>query len=249
VTTTIYAHLHNKRDVHDERDYRFTPTLTTVPSAADLRSNCPAIYNQLPLQSCSAHAISSALQMLAAASGEALEMPSRLFLYYNSRLLANEASVDGGATIRNAMKATAKPGVCPETLWPYDPTKVATEPARSAYEGVETRSREYFRIDQELPKIKACIAEGFPFVFGISMFKSTITVAQTTGHVQLPQPNEAPLGGHAVLGVAYDDATQTLVALNSLGEGFGDHGFLLVPYEYLTDNNLSYDFWTIREIQ
>jgi len=248
VTSSTYTHLHNKRDIHDDRDYRFTTALTTVPASADLRPRCPAIYNQLTLQSCSSHAISSALQMLATAGGKAIEAPSRLFLYYNSRLLANEANVDGGASIRNAMKATAKPGVCPEALWPYDPANVNAEPVRSAYEGIETRALEYFRIEQDLFKIKACIAEGFPFVLGISMFQSTIETAQTTGHVQLPQPNETPLGGHAVLGVAYDDATQTLVALNSLGDGFGAHGFLLIPYAFLTDNNLAYDFWMIREI-
>jgi hypothetical protein len=53
------------------------------------------------------------------------------------------------------------------------------------------------------------------------------------------------LGGHAVLAVGYDDASQRFIVSNSWGSGWGMKGYFTIPYSYLTDNNLADDFWTI----
>jgi C1A family cysteine protease len=163
-------------------------------------------------------------------------------------VLENQAGNDDGATSRNAIKAAAKPGVCPEALWPYDPANVLHAPPKQAYDHIITRALAYYRIAQQLPALKSCIAEGYPFVFGVQMYDQTIAAAQTTGRVAMPAASDTLMGGHALLGVAYDDATETLTALNSLGVNFGDKGYLYLPYAYLADTKLSYDFWTIREI-
>jgi C1A family cysteine protease len=60
--------------------------------------------------------------------------------------------------------------------------------------------------------------------------------------------NERQLGGHAVMAVGYDDENQWLIVMNSWGASWGDKGFFYLPYEYITNNNLSDDFWTIRQV-
>ena len=62
----------------------------------------------------------------------------------------------------------------------------------------------------------------------------------------MPKPNEAAVGGHAVLAVGYNDTQQRFVVRNSWGTGWGQKGYFTMPYAYLTDPNLSDDFWTIR---
>jgi C1A family cysteine protease len=57
------------------------------------------------------------------------------------------------------------------------------------------------------------------------------------------------LGGHAVLGVGYDDAKQMFLFRNSWGATWGQGGYGFIPHAYLVDSNLSDDFWTIRTIQ
>lgn len=245
--TTAYSHLIGKHDAPDERDFQFIPALASPPRQADLRRFCPPVYDQLTIKSCSAHAVSAALRTIATSAGAPIEPPSRLFLYYNSRLREDDEQHDNGATIRNAIKAAAKPGVCPESLWPYDPANVTTQPPQSAYTGVTTHAASYFSIPRTLHGLKSCIAEGYPFVFGVQIYDSAVQGLQSTGRLNLPAPNATLMGGHAVLAVAYDDDAKVMTALNSCGPNVGAAGYLVIPYAYFEDDKLTYDFWTIRK--
>jgi C1A family cysteine protease len=62
----------------------------------------------------------------------------------------------------------------------------------------------------------------------------------------MPAAREKTLGGHAVVAVGYNDAQQRFLVRNSWGTGWGKKGYFTMPYAYLTDPNLSDDFWTIR---
>ncbi len=96
--------------------------------------------------------------------------------------------------------------------------------------------------------MRACLASGYPFVFGFSVYESFESdwVAKT-GKVDLPTPKEKMIGGHAVMAVGYDEASQRFIVRNSWGVKWGDHGYFTMPYAYLTDRDLSDDFWTIRK--
>ena len=55
------------------------------------------------------------------------------------------------------------------------------------------------------------------------------------------------VGGHAVLSVVYDDASQRVIVRTSWGPSCGQKGYFTMPYEYITNRNLSDDFWSIRK--
>ena len=42
--------------------------------------------------------------------------PSRLFIYYNERLVEGSVNQDAGAMIRDGIKTMSKVGVCPESV-------------------------------------------------------------------------------------------------------------------------------------
>lgn len=67
----------------------------------------------------------------------------------------------------------------------------------------------------------------------------------STGIAEMPKKSEKLLGGHAVLGVGYDDAKKTFPVRNSWGPDWGMDGYFTMPYEYLANRNLSDDFWKI----
>ena len=106
------------RDIPDQRDFRYQPPprlARTLPQKVELRDGFPPCYNQGELGSCTANAISGALQFLEMKEGAASPvMPSRLFIYYNERALEGTVDSDSGAQIRDGIKSVAKRGFCPE---------------------------------------------------------------------------------------------------------------------------------------
>ena len=108
---------------------------------------------------------------------------------------------------------------------------------------------QYQRVAQNVNQMKGCLASGYPFVYGFTVYESfeSKNVAKT-GVVPMPASGEKILGGHCVLAVGYDDSQQRFLARNSWGTDWGLQGYFTVPYAYLTDPNLSSDFWTIRLI-
>jgi C1A family cysteine protease len=94
--------------------------------------------------------------------------------------------------------------------------------------------------------MKTCLAMGYPFVFGFSVYTAfeSDEVAKT-GVVYLPAKSEKLLGGHAVVCVGYDDVTQRFIVRNSWGASWGQAGYFTIPYSYLTNAKLSSDFWQI----
>jgi C1A family cysteine protease len=95
--------------------------------------------------------------------------------------------------------------------------------------------------------MKQCLAAGYPFVFGFSVYSSFESKAVAkTGKVPLPKRNESQLGGHAVMCVGFRDKDQVWIVRNSWGSGWGDKGYCYFPYQYLTDPSLCSDLWTVR---
>jgi C1A family cysteine protease len=241
-------HLGAKRDERDERDIRFAHEGLAIAPSADLRHLCTTVYDQLALHSCSANATASALTIAAAIAGKSLPPPSRLFVYYNARALAGTENADDGATLRNTIKTIAKTGTCAETLWPYDPAAVNERPVAAAYAAATIHAVQYQRIDQSLDALRACLTQGFPFVFGVDIYSNAMQALQTATTMPLPADGATVVGGHAVAALGYDDATGMFTILNSLGPNWGAHGYFTMPYAYFTNPSWTYDFWTIRSV-
>lgn len=94
--------------------------------------------------------------------------------------------------------------------------------------------------------MRQCLAEGYPFVFGFSVYTAFESVAVArTGRLSLPKRGEKNMGGHAVCAVGYDDREKRLLVRNSWGAHWGMQGYFTMPYDYADDANLADDFWTL----
>ena len=249
-------------DIPDRRDFAYAApiaVLRVLPPKKDLAGQCPPVYDQGQLGSCTANAIGAAHQFeqMRQDTKEAFA-PSRLFIYYNERLMEGRVNEDAGATIRDGIKSVVKQGVCPETLpagrpgqWPYVAGRFATKPPKQCYaEAMRHQVVSYRRLTQNLNQMKGCLASGYPFVFGFSVYESFESGAVAkTGKVPMPGSGETMIGGHAVMAVGYNDANQCFVVRNSWGAKWGRKGYCLMPYAYLADPDLAADFWTIRMVE
>lgn len=233
-------------DTPDARDYSYKiarPEVIALPASVDLRSQFPAVYDQGSLGSCTAQSVAALLQY----HRKAIK-PSRLFLYYNTRVLEGTVRSDSGAQIRNAIKAAAKTGGPRETLWPYTVSAFARKPVAAAYAaGTGNRALVYERVPRTLDSLKACLAEGDPFAFGFSVYENFMSqeVAKT-GTLTLPDLHSQFYGGHAVVAAGYDESL--FLIRNSWGSTWGQRGYFTMPYEYLLNPDLSDDFWVIRAV-
>jgi len=237
-------------DLEDERDFCFaTPPTADLPDKVDLRQMCPPVLEQLSIGSCTAIAIANCYKFLLLKEKLPVFSPSRLFIYYNERVLQGTTDRDSGALIRNGFKTLVKHGVCNEELWQYDISKFKTRPPDSCYlAALQHRAIEYQRISPVLSQMKSCLADGFPIVGGFIMYQSFEgkEVAHT-GILNLPQAKEQKLGGHAVLIVGYDSETERFIVMNSWGKQWGQAGYFTIPFAYLLDEKLASDFWTMRK--
>jgi C1A family cysteine protease len=240
-------------DLPDARDhvYELPKRLGTVPSSVDLRDACPAVYDQGDLGSCTANAIGAAIEFDQIRQKLTQDTPSRLFIYYNERTLEGTIDTDSGAQIRDGIKTVASQGVCPETMWPYVEPNFADRPPAPCYKYAKLHPAvQYSRVLQDPGQLKACLASGYPFVFGFTVYESFESDAVAkSGMVPMPGPSETALGGHAVMAVGYNDSVERFLVRNSWGPGWAIGGYFTIPYAYLADSNLADDFWVIRVVK
>lgn len=255
-----------KPDLPDFRDWKYalhklklSPIPVVLSTKVDLRPFCSPVVNQDLLGSCTSFSLSGNLEFLELKEiREKTTAPeefdpnsftpfSKLFIYYGERSLEGDINSDSGAQIRDGIKVLAQFGDCSDTTWPYIESQVFVVPSPTAYtEATNHKISTYMRLES-LDDIRHCLNDGFPISFGFTIFESFESEQVIhTGVVPIPSSNESTRGGHAVLAVGYDDENKWIIVKNSWGTNWGDKGYFYLPYEFVTNRDLSDDYWTIR---
>jgi C1A family cysteine protease len=218
------------------------PHPSNLPVSVDLRYRMPPVYDQGHLGSCTANAICAAI---------GFDLPgfvgSRLFVYYNERLIEGTTNSDSGALIHDGVKSLSTWGICTEEMWPYDVNRLSVKPPENCYQAaLAHHNPKSVNIKNTLEDMKGCLSNGFPFVVGIMIYSSFETnKVAATGIVPMPGSKDTLLGGHAVLVCGYDDRRQVWIVRNSWGTRWGDRGYFYLPYNYLLNPTLASDLWSI----
>ena len=103
---------------------------------------------------------------------------------------------DSGCSMTSAIEALEEFGTCLESIWPYDVYKVNTRPSDQAFDEAKNHTiTEALQIDINLNEMKSCLAQGFPFAFGLRLFKS-FDQASKTGVVPVPNASDRIRSSH-----------------------------------------------------
>lgn len=201
--------------------------------------------------SCTGHGASACQEFLVrkygkVADGADAPVFSPLFIYWNERNRENSVNEDSGAQIRTAADVLVEDGVCLESEDPYQPInfKVAPTPQQVA-EAARWKGGGYHRLNG-LSDMKCCIASGYPFLLGFSVYESFEDVG-ADGLMAMPKHGEAFLGGHCILaGLGYDDSKKTVTCQNSWGTGWARGGLFDMPFEFISDPKLAFDAFVVH---
>lgn len=237
-----------------------------LPSQVDLRPFMAPVENQASANSCTANAVVGGYEYIMNRVGKSVDF-SRLFVYYNARkeglqYFGGDTIQDQGSSITLALEMLQQQGVCYESTWPYKVREngkvnaINDEPSGESYEEAEellSRPRFQWEPPEQVPSdlytMKHCLAEGYPFIFGLRLFKS-FDQAGAKGRVPMPDvegdEGRESHGNHAMLCVGYKDNAQMFIVRNSWGDDWGDGGYCYIPYDYMTNPELCFDLWKIK---
>ena len=226
----------------------FNPSLQTlsISTATVVTTNAhikvPFIFEQETLQSC----VSNAISLCIAIINNNSFTPSRLFIYYYGRILGNyDILKDTGISVYDGCMSVQQYTPCSETNWPYLKNKLTVKPP-PGLKPIPLTNFTFLAIQPEIEHFKQCIVIKTPIIFAITLFSSFYN-ASNTGIVVMPDiANETAVGSHCILMVGFDDNTQTVTCANSWGTKFGNKGLFQIPYAYLLNSDIAFDFYMIR---
>ncbi len=238
-------------DPYDPRDQKLSFGLLKIlslPVSVDLRNKFTHITDQADINSCTGNGLAAAYEAAYMAKYHMALDVSRLFIYYNERVLEGSVNSDNGAFIRDGIKTLANQGVCTEDLWPHDQAHLYSKPSDAAVkDALRKRILRYQRINNDLNVTKAVIAGGNGVVVGIKVYAGFLSEAVAkTGIVSMPLPNEELLGGHCVVLLGYEPGY--FWVRNSWGTSWGIGGYFKIPSAYIAEPYLCQDMWAITGI-
>ena len=226
----------------DPRDLTFAISQSIWMQQVDLREWASPVESQYTLGSCVANAITNAYELMAKKqTGSDIDL-SRLFLYYNTRLLQGTLGADTGSDMRTGLEAAAKFGICDETTWPYSLDKLNAQPPAICYTEAKSRSISNYRKLSGNDEIVDAVNDGKPVVFGMDIFRDFMFLNAFRTVVSIPSPTDVITGSHAMCIVGFDLDHQLFLAKNSFGTEWGDGGYCWIPFCYLA--KYGYDMWT-----
>jgi len=222
-----------KTSAPDSRDYIYRKSGAPLKSSIDLRQFDSLIENQLDLGSCVGNAITNCyeLQVKKLYPDTFVDL-SRLFVYYNARLLDGTTDSDVGTTIKSGIQAGNHFGLCTEELWPYDISKFTTKPIPQCYRDGSYRVITQYQSLATVEDILDCLNNDKPVVIGTHLYESFMSLDKDNAIVQSTGYNDGYIGAHAMVALGYDLEKRWLLVKNSFGTEWGENGYCYIPFYY-----------------
>ena len=227
-----YNNFRVRASEYDFRDVMYIRGSAPLRPIVDMRDFASAVEEQLDVGSCIGNAIVGAYEILLKREAHASVDLSRLFVYYNARLLEGTTGTDDGATVRDGMKALSADGVCLESLWPYDVKLLYEKPSDAAYADAKRhRIKNYYRLTSVEDMLDA-LNSNTPVVVGTSTYNGFSGLSASSPIIHKPCASDKLTGSHAMCLVGYDLEKKLFLVRNSFGTDWGASGYCWITFEF-----------------
>lgn len=216
-------------DPYDPRDLLFTAPPRVLPVRIDNRDEATPVRDQGKEGSCTGHALAAVAEML---YWRKLGNPpdfSERWAYEKSKKYDEWPGEDyDGSSIRGAVKAWSKEGICEEKHWPYKPGKRGT-PGPKAAENAALYPVEKYERCLGLENMKHAIHYRGAIIVGASIHRGWFEAKgkKIIGFA----PDKDIVGGHAFIMVGYNDSKGFFWVKNSWGSEWGIEGYAGMRYQ------------------
>jgi C1A family cysteine protease len=232
---------------------RVRPKMTLAQAPRVKYNICPPVRDQGQIGDCVEFAwtyLKSANLIVAGKLPVQVFSPLELYYDYRDKVLHDVAD-DAGSGVMAVGTLLTRDGVCAEDLWPYNPAEFAVKPSPLAYADAPANKLASVHPLETLEDMILCLADGYGFVAGISVFQSFEDAWQKDGIIPMPGgASDKFLGGHGVfVGGGYDQDRRIFIVENSWGLSGGlanQKGFFSLPFDFLTDPDFVLEVGTGR---
>jgi len=225
------------------------PKPPVIQPSTSLLKYCTFVYDQGDLGSCTANAFCTAYRVRCVVQNKYTGFaPSRLFFYYNERVMEGTVQEDAGADVVDGEAYVQTNGICSESLWPYNITQYATRPPASCFSAAPQHKIKSFQVLMQtgaalVTAMQTQLNARQPLLIAIAVYDSFMSDSvASTGWVPVPDMvNETCQGGHELCVLGYDNGRQAFQVMNSWGVRWGIHGVCWIPYAYIKNPDLCFE--------
>jgi len=188
----------------------------------DYSNEIDIIYNQESTSSCTSNCLATILGFYLKRQGLYYYPLSRLYIYYNTRMLMNQVNEDKGSDPVKALEALKKYGVCPENMWPLSNDKLFQKPTRECYEFAKKFPIELnyqtFKISEQKDWVETCMKY---LCNGILLFCETRRFENQKidqyDFIESVPYNITNIWYHGIVMIGLDEEEQYAIFINSHG--------------------------------
>jgi len=254
---TLSGYKFSPPDARDKPFDLIKPALVGLAESAAgqehiIREHTPVSF-QGSLGSCVANSVGDLIEIVIGLEDPAnVVQISRLHLYWNARSYTRDTDKDEGTYIRNAIDSLRTLGVCRESTWPYDTSKVFAQPPLEAYkESLDNKIQAYYRIagmnQSRIDGVEAAVRANHPVTIATAVDNSFLAYR---GGGKVWHAPSSWMGFHAmiVVGVRVSSSGRREFLLrNSWGAGWGDNGHVWVDEDYVGWTQTE-DCWVVTRV-
>ena len=230
--SVTYDFLKRKYDVSDD---------TIKDKYIDLRNNFPNIINisNIPLNPVAC--VSYVLHYSLLKNNLPIFPPSLMYIYNNIQYYPNITSVMCFDTIFQSIMDN---GFCSENDLRTNESNIGVMCSDNSREkALAFKFISVYKVENKLETIKLLIKNKYPILIGFTIYYDMSSIEN---FMWMPDKNQdKKLGGLAGVIVGYIDDRKMFIVAQTFGENFANSGYVLVPYDYVLNENYTFEKYII----